>query len=441
MIHSSLTRIWTITALLMVAASSANAGTYWVHPAGSNANACTHSDTPLSTGAKQTINGAKGCVRAGDTLNIRGGTYTEQIDWGNGTNSGTDGNPITIQAYPGETVIWNRPAGATGEAQLSIGNRQYITFKGTNGNFKLDAISGNTGGHESSVIDIDSSAGPVRDITLDGVEITRGSQGLMVRNFATLGHSQPLNIIVKNSRIHNNGDVNPGDHGAYIGKCQYCIFERNEIYNNATAGITFGDESNSGHVADIEVRYNRVYNNGRAISPWYGVRDGFGVHVYGAQNVKIHHNAIFDNPGTSGSGGGGIWLRSAGPAQTHHVWNNTLHNNGYAIYADGLSSSSTARNNIFYQSTVGTVRIDSGSLIQSNNLTNNPLFSNTSAKDFTLQSGSPAIDAGTSTICSSCPTTISITQFNGTAPDLGYWETGSRSLPAPSQPINVVIHK
>src|SRR5215510_9249799 len=60
----------------------ANSGTrtYWVSKSGSDANGCNNSTSPLTTPAKLTINAGIACMSAGDTLNIRAGTYDGQIE-------------------------------------------------------------------------------------------------------------------------------------------------------------------------------------------------------------------------------------------------------------------------------------------------------------------------------------------------------------------------
>ncbi|MGZ5425050.1 MAG: hypothetical protein ACXW2V_10795, partial [Candidatus Aminicenantales bacterium] len=58
-----------------------------------------------SRGPFRTFNRAARAVRAGETVQIRGGKYVGYAgSWGY-TSSGTQSNPITITAYPGETVI------------------------------------------------------------------------------------------------------------------------------------------------------------------------------------------------------------------------------------------------------------------------------------------------------------------------------------------------
>jgi len=61
---------------------------------------------------------------AGDTLYIRGGTYTEAV---NITTSGSSSAPITISAYSGETPLLN---GGSSIALLSRGGTNYWTIQG-----------------------------------------------------------------------------------------------------------------------------------------------------------------------------------------------------------------------------------------------------------------------------------------------------------------------
>ena len=107
----SMTRV-VIQALLLgvLCAPQAGAATYYLDPArGSDSNAGTH------TSPWQTMLKVKTTVSAGDTVNILGGTYTQaQVagdggvpNWYHTQSLGTDGNPITIQANPGETVIFD----------------------------------------------------------------------------------------------------------------------------------------------------------------------------------------------------------------------------------------------------------------------------------------------------------------------------------------------
>src|ERR1043165_3460341 len=90
--------------LLLFLAAYAHAATYWVSKSGSNGNGCNNSSTALTTTAKLTVAAGLSCLSSGDTLNIRTGTYTEDINSSNfstsksGTGSGNNyTNPTTIQ--------------------------------------------------------------------------------------------------------------------------------------------------------------------------------------------------------------------------------------------------------------------------------------------------------------------------------------------------------
>lgn len=71
--------------------------TYYVSPAGSDANDGTTVDTPF-----RTIQKAADVMQAGDTCLIRAGVYRETV---HPANSGQDGAPITFQPYEGEKVV------------------------------------------------------------------------------------------------------------------------------------------------------------------------------------------------------------------------------------------------------------------------------------------------------------------------------------------------
>ncbi len=69
-----------------------------------------------SNGPFRTFQRAAYAVRAGDNVQIRGGTYEHGGSWGY-SHSGTQANPIVVTAYPGETVVVDganhtRPSGA-----------------------------------------------------------------------------------------------------------------------------------------------------------------------------------------------------------------------------------------------------------------------------------------------------------------------------------------
>jgi hypothetical protein len=87
---------------IFIGAVTVQAATYFVATTGSNAHSCAVAQT--ITTPKQTIAGGIACLNPGDTLYIRAGTWTEQIDLQDANKTGTAGNYITIAGYPGEAV-------------------------------------------------------------------------------------------------------------------------------------------------------------------------------------------------------------------------------------------------------------------------------------------------------------------------------------------------
>ena len=115
-----------IPLLLICLLSSAT--TYYVSTTGSNNNSGTLS-SPFAT-----LNKAWSVVTAGDIIYVRGGTYTYAM-MGQTTlsgKSGTSGNPITIQNYPGESPVINFSANTFTSQVIGIAmqNANYIRIKG-----------------------------------------------------------------------------------------------------------------------------------------------------------------------------------------------------------------------------------------------------------------------------------------------------------------------
>jgi len=118
----ALTSAWLVAVAL--AGSRASAADYYVAsptstPAGSDTNAGSQ------TAPFKTIRKAASVVGAGDTVYLRGGTFTESVSL---TTSGTSGSWVTFSAYPGELPILD----GTGEVGtgFSSSTAQYVRVVG-----------------------------------------------------------------------------------------------------------------------------------------------------------------------------------------------------------------------------------------------------------------------------------------------------------------------
>ena len=88
-------------------------------------------------------------------------------------------------------------------------------------------------------------------------------------------------------------------------------------------------------------------------------------------------------------------LGYGGGAKTTAVYNNTIANNaGGAIDIISDSPNSILTNNIMFGNAAGVTNYGATGTVLSHNLTSDPKFVNPGAFDFSLQAGSPAIDAG-----------------------------------------------
>jgi hypothetical protein len=140
-------QIWLTLALstCFILPGAAFAATYWVSPTGTASWANCQSTTPLSGTAACSQTTANSNAAAGDTVYLRGGTYTLTSSSGCGSNyscgifpknCGTSGNPITFAAYNGEsptfTTDGTAPTYTTGLTILEggAGNGTYIHVTG-----------------------------------------------------------------------------------------------------------------------------------------------------------------------------------------------------------------------------------------------------------------------------------------------------------------------
>jgi len=319
---------------------SSFAATYYVAKTGNNAYSCTQAQSQSTP--KRTIQAGVNCAKAaGDTVIIKAGTYTESVIVG---ASGARGNPITLKANPGDTVVWTNsntsPTGGWGDAALNIVDRSYIriegfTFRGTrtqvtvfilNGTFNKTSTpvqgieivnnvfddnghNGEPNGDSSAVIYMASIG---RDTSYTGATVNSVTGNTFTNNYG-------LNINLfgtSDTRVSNNiGTGMKGSSNQFNGflyGAMYVFFgtdgpnntyaERNIIENN-----NFGS-ADSSRTTDVELT---------------GVRCDVG-----GRNSIIRNNTLHDI------------LYGA-------TWNSTQHT--YGILLEASCNNNTVQNNIIYR--------------------------------------------------------------------------------------------
>jgi hypothetical protein len=422
----------TLLFTLLIIAENVEAAEYYVATNGSDSN------NGSQAAPFKTFERAIAPLQPGDTLYIRGGTYTDQINLQDSNKSGRAGAYITIAGYPGETVILqhagDKPNGYG--AIKARGNRGYFIFE----NFTIDSVN------EAWYSGWDIAYGN-HDFILRNLEIKNGtSTGLSI--------IQASNIQVINCRIHDSktapektGAEGPSRHyGFYIRSVNNMLIEGSQIYNQPGGGI----QAFPGPVNNLVIRNNVIHHNNNLVhSNVPGilvqgdssyVKDGVG----SVRDVQIYNNIVYSNCVDQPSGAkscGGIRIVGDNTRGTK-VWNNTVYGNkGYGVIITPKNYGENAnvppidtvlQNNIVFGNTTTQITEGGANTTQSNNLTTDPKFVNAAAGDFGLQEGSPALDKGI-TLAAVPKDFTGKARPEGAAYDLGAFEgAGSRANAFPA---------
>ncbi len=205
---------------------------------------------------------------AGDTIVVRGGTYTEAVGWG--ARKGTAAAPIRLESYPGERVVI--------KGTLALKGADYWIVRRIN--VTRDPA---TGRHESLVAFFGGVGWQFLDSEVWG---TNGVSNLMVMGSTTWG--VPKNYRIAGNCIHDNlatGDGPVQDHNIYLYPGLNSgpgVIERNIFFNarNGSHIKAAGPNSSTG-AAYVTIRYNTM------------VRGSAGVSIgYGSHHIKLQRNLI-----------------------------------------------------------------------------------------------------------------------------------------------------
>lgn len=279
-----------------------------------------------------TLRHAVGQLRAGDTLNIRGGTYREQlleVGFGAGGSSWT--SPITIAGYPGETVTLRPVTGQGNVVRFQDGAVSYVVLE----RLVLDGISAG-GGEGGAVVYLGPTSHHIR---LSNVEITNGDgNGL-------LGAGNRHEFI--NLNVHRNG-LFPGytnSNGMYLTTSDSTV-DGGDFHDNEAYGIRVFDSDTTRSANNNTIRRARVYGN------------GFG--------VALNATSV------TSSGGGGIVMGDTGNVvDSSQVYGNY---NGISVFGFKPASAIQIRNNTVYGNVTFGIDIQSGA--RNTEVMNNSVYAN-----------------------------------------------------------------
>jgi len=313
------------TVLWAGAASVADAATYYVAPPPSGNDA--HAGTLAQPWA--TLQHAADAVQPGDTVQVRAGSYVG----GYFTTSGTAAQPITLEAYPGESpaITADNPTTPDG---INLEGASYMIVQGFTVNNRT-----RTG---------------IRAVTCDHVTIRGNSMD-------SNGVWGILTGFCDDLLIENNvTSRSVQQHGIYVGNSgDRPVIRGNIVFGNSGNGIHMnGDISQGGDgiISNATVEDNVIYDN--------GVTGGSGINMDGVQNSLIRNNLLYDN---HASGISLYQIDGGGPSTGNQVLNNTVleaSDGRWALNIQDGAVNNTVRNNIFYNyhSFRGSISISTDSL-------------------------------------------------------------------------------
>jgi PKD repeat protein len=291
------------------------------------------------------------------------------------------------------------------------------------------------GGGGAPVITIGSTAGP--ETTVTGFTIMNGSDGVVPRaRFRLLDNRITGNNDGVDYQGGSGGEARGnvvegnGDDGFDLNEDVDLVIQDNLIRNNNGDGIEIRLHPHTGPTVSVVIRDNIIEGNGE---------DGIQLIDYpglSSRVFRIEENLIQGNAqaglGMMGNGNTVEDFSGAPVPEPVFVLNNTFIGNDHGMTG---GASATVRNNIFSGATrIGVKNVAGSSTVDHNlfwgngtDFTGSNVDSDTTIvadplldAAFQLQAGSPAIDAG---IDVGLP-------FNGAAPDLGAFESGTGS-PSP----------
>jgi hypothetical protein len=355
---------------ITVTSPPTNITTYYVSPAGSDANAGTE------TAPFRTIQRAANLVVPGNVVIVEDGTWTDTDGDGSIVNIGRGGTaaaPITFRARN----KWGAKLdGQNGQAAQGIDFDNGIGWVRVEG-FEIFGVA-NVGSPRGSASGVDAYDGG-HDSWIVGNHIhhvgrvctnsgnTNGEVGIFVQ--------QP-NLTIEENLIHDIGRFFPGENGCSYdsGFTGYMTLDHGIYLNGGSPG------------ADGALIRNNIF---------YNTRHGWAVQWYpgSLDNIRVLNNTFaFSNPNKSYTA---IVLDAQ--ISNSSIINNIFYNpeGGKTIEAAGFSGAITIANNI----TTGSAMTDrssipSGMAMSNNQLGTDALLVNAAGGDFHLQAGSPAIDAG-----------------------------------------------
>lgn len=398
----------------------------YVAPTGS----ATNSGTSIS--APTTLANAITAIAAGDTIYMRGGTYSLSTTIViASTNNGTTSANKNVFAFPGEVPVLDFSSQAVADANRGIvldGDFWHfigITISGAGDNGML--LSGNNNTIERCIFTKNRDSGlQISRFSTDNTTISTWPSNNLVLNCESFDNEDP-------------GDENADGFGAKLTCGTGNVFRGCISHNNIDDGWDFFTKPDTGPIGAVTLDSCISYGNGvltNGTTSGSGDKNGFKLGGDGIAVAHIVRRCIAFNNGHHG------FTDNDNPGAMQ-IFNNTSYNNTQSNFNFRTGSTSTFRNNLSYlagssDATNGTdvgtsnvwwknnVSTNSGSLVVSAadfvsltaSVTKNADGSGTTGNFLALAASSDMINAGV---------TAAGINFSGSAPDIGAKEFGGSS--------------
>jgi hypothetical protein len=252
----------------------------------------------------KTISYALGQAVPGDTVMVRGGTYSGQV---NITRSGLLDKDITIKAYPGERPVLDGSAiTVTGwQPIVSFNNVRYIVFDG----FDVANLTSSLANTDPEGIRINGTS---HDIIISNCNIynikntaslANGRSGHAIFVSGTDNNTAISHLTITGCTVHDT-QTGTSENITLAGNVDSFTIKGNTIYNTENIGIIIagGDNLNpSGNVATNYARNGVVSDNilynvsmSNSVSVWgSGNYGAIAIYVCGGAGTIVERNKVY----------------------------------------------------------------------------------------------------------------------------------------------------
>jgi hypothetical protein len=288
------------TATVTIQLPSRSGVTYYVSTSGNDNNAGT------LAAPWRTIQKAANTVQAGDTVQVRAGTYNEVVTLKTSGNS-TQGY-ITFANYPGEAPIVDGTGlavGASGQTGLFSleGTFNYIVIKG----FEIRNYSSSSRGKVPVGIDFEGSGSNIEILNnhihniVQTLSSCNAANALAVALYGTLAPASINNVTLWGNEIDHN-TTGCSENVSFDGNVQYFVQANNLVHDGDNIGLdNIGFEGVSTNSAYDQARdgwvfQNTIYNISSTTNPVYHNQVGADAYYCdGCTRIIVERNLIHDS--------------------------------------------------------------------------------------------------------------------------------------------------